>query len=79
MKDAFKFEKVFMENCKEEVILGISINSKLTFDSNANSICRKSGQKVCTLSRMSPYLEKDKKELLFKGMVKSQFSYCSLV
>ena len=54
MKDAFKFEKVFMENCKEEVILGISINSKLTFDSNANSICRKSGQKVCTLSRMSP-------------------------
>ena len=42
-------------------------------------MCRKAGQKLSALSRISPYLETDKKELLFKSMVKSQFSYCPLV
>ena len=42
-------------------------------------MCRKAGQKLSALSRISPYLETDKKELLFKSMVKSQFNYCPLV
>ena len=77
--DIFKFENVFLENSKEEVILGIAIDNKLTFDNHIKSICRKAGQKLSALSRISPYLEKDKKELLFKSMVKSKFSYCPLV
>ena len=40
---------------------------------------QKAGQKLSALSRISPYLETDKKELLFKSMVKSQFNYCPLV
>ena len=68
-----------LENSKEEVILGITIDNKLTFDSHIKSMCRKAGQKLSALSRISPYLETDKKELLFKSMVKSQFSYCPLV
>ena len=77
--DVFKFENVCLENSKEEVILGITIDSKLTFDSHIKTMCRKAGQKLSALSRISPYLETDKKELLFKSMVKSQFNYCSLV
>ena len=76
--DIFKFENVCLENSKE-VILGITINNKLTFNSHIKSICRKAGQKLSVLSRIPPYLKTDKKELLFKSMVKSQFSYCSLV
>ena len=75
----FKFENVCLGNNKEEVILRITIDNKLTFDSHIKSICRKAGQKLSALSRISPYLETDKKELLFKNMVKSQFSYCPLV
>ena len=77
--DIFKFENVCLENSKEEVILGITIDDKLTFDSHIKSICRKAGQKLSALSRISPYLETDKKELLFKSMVQSQFNYCPLV
>ena len=77
--DIFKFENVCLENSKEEVILGITIDNKLTFDSHIKSICRKADQKLSALSRISPYLEIDKKELLFKSMVKSQFNYCPLV
>ena len=72
--DIFKFE-----NSKEEVILGITIGNKLTFDSHIKSIYGKAGQKLSALSRISPYLETDEKELLFKSMLKSQFSYCPFV
>ena len=68
-----------MENNKEEVTLGISIDNKLTFDSHIKGICQKADQKLSALSRISPYHTKNKKELLFKSMVKSQFSFCSLV
>ena len=66
---------MFLENCKEEVILGITIDNKLTFYSHIESICRKAGQKPSALFNISSYLETDKKELLFKSMVKLQFSY----
>ena len=68
-----------LENSKEEVTLGITIASKLTFDSHIKSTCRKAGEKLSVLSRISPYLETDEKELLFKSIVKSQFNYCPLV
>ena len=77
--DIFKFENVCLENSIEELILGVTIDNKLTFDNHIKSICRKAGQKLSALSRISPYLETDKKGLLFKSMVKSQFNYCSLV
>ena len=77
--DILKFENVCLEKDKEEVILGVTIDNNLTFNSHIKSICRKAGQKLSALSRISPYLEADKKELLFKSMLKSQFSYCPLV
>ena len=77
--DVFKFENVCLENTKEELIVGIIIDNKLSFDSHIKSMCREAGQKLSALSRISPYLETDKKELLFKSMVKSQFNYCPLV
>ena len=74
----FIFENVYLENSKEEAILGISIDNKLTFDNNNNikSICRKAGGKLSALSRISLQLETNEKELLFKSMGKSQLSYC---
>ena len=68
--DIFKFEKVCLENSKEEVISGLTIDSKLTFDNHIKSISRKAGQKLSALSGISRYLETNKKELLFKSMVK---------
>ena len=73
----FIFENVYLENSKEEAILGISIDNKLTFDNNnIKSICRKAGGKLSALSRISLQLETNEKELLFKSMGKSQLSYC---
>ena len=57
----------------------MTIDNKLTFYSHIESICRKAGQKPSALFNISSYLETDKKELLFKSMVKLQFSYWLLV
>ena len=48
----FKFETMRLENSKEEVILGITIDKKLTFDSHKKSLCRKAGQKLRSLYRI---------------------------
>ena len=53
--DIFEFEDVCLENSKEEGILGITIDNKLTFDSQIKSICRTAGQKLSAHSRISAY------------------------
>ena len=38
-----EFDNLFLENSKEEVVLGVIIDNKLTFDSRIKSICIKAG------------------------------------
>ena len=52
--DTFEFEIASL-NSKEEVVLGVTINNKLTFDSHIKSICRKAGQKLGALLRITIY------------------------
>ena len=44
--DEFEFDNLLLENSKEEVVLGVTIDNKLTFDSHIKNICRKAGQKL---------------------------------
>ena len=60
-------------------ILGITLDRNLGFNTHAKNICRKAGQKLRALLRISPYLVQGKKGLLYKSMKKSQFNYCLLV
>ena len=62
-----------------EIILGITTNRKLTFNKHFKNLCKKAGQKLCALLRISPYLDENKKKLLYCSMTKSQFNYCPLV
>ena len=42
-------------------------------------MCRKTSQKLYALSRISKYISGDKKHLLFKSFIISQFNYCPIV
>ena len=75
----FTFKDVCFKNSKEEIILGITIDNKLNFDSHIKNMCKKTGQKLNALSRMSIFLNKDKKKIIFNVIIKSQFSYCPLI
>ena len=42
-------------------------------------MCRKEGQKMIALLRLSPYLDTNKRKTMYTTMVKSQLNYCPLV
>ena len=73
--DTFKFGNISLNNSKEEVILGLTIDNKLSFDNHIMKICRKASQKTSTSSRISNYLDSKQQETYFEGMIRSQFSY----
>ena len=47
--DIFNFENISLKNSKEEVILGLSIDNKLSFDNHVKKMCRKASQNACAL------------------------------
>ena len=68
-----------LKNCKELEVLGIRIDWNLNFKGHIKNICRKAGQKLSALLRILSHITTDKKALLYKSMIKSQFAYYPLV
>ena len=68
-----------LKNCKEVEILGIATDRNLNLKGHIKNICRRAGQNLGALLRISSHINTDKKTLLHKSMIKSQFAYCPLV
>ena len=81
-----KFENMICEVENAQVIethtvklLGIHIDSKLTFSNHMNTICKKASQKLNALSRLCAILPFYLRKMLMQAFFDSQFSYCPLV
>ena len=57
-------------------LLGVSIDNELKFDKHVLNILKKANSKLTTLSRMTKFMTFQKKRILYKAFVKSQFKYC---
>ena len=77
--DTLSLNEFNLKNSDHEIILGITIDRKLTFNKHIKNLCKKAGQKLSAILRISPYLDENKKKLLYCSMIKSQFNYCPLV
>ena len=77
--ETLNFNNLAVKNSKEVGILGTMLDRNMNFYTRIKNICRKAGQKLSALLRISPYLDQRKKNLLYKSMIKSQFNYCPLV
>ena len=82
----YKHEQVWANIGKDLVwksndvkLLGITINRDLKFDKHVLKHCSKANQKLSALSRMAKRLSFNKRRILFKAFVESQFKYCPLV
>ena len=60
-------------------LLGIDINTKLSFSGHIESICKKAGKKLNALSRQCTILSLNKRKILMSAYFISQFSCCPLV
>ena len=63
-----KYELMIANICDEQIIesnivklLGINIDSKLSFNDHFNTICKKALNKLCTLDNVQSYLSKEGK------------------
>ena len=64
---------------KEEVLIGVRIDSDLTSKEHVRSICSKANQKLHALTRVSEYMSLQKRRILMKSFITSQFNYCPIV
>ena len=69
--ETFIFKGLVMKNSKEQKILGITIDNKLTFKSHIRNLCKNASQKTGALSRLSNHLNDCQKRLILNSMVKS--------
>ena len=60
-------------------LLGVNIESELTFKNHMGIVCRKASQKLNALSRLCSIIPFHKRRMLMQAFFISHFSYCPLV
>ena len=60
-------------------LLGVWIDSDLSFDDHMNNICRNAAKKLNALSRQCAILHFYRRKMLMNAFFNSQFSHCPLV
>ena len=60
-------------------LLGVYIESELTFKNHMGIVCRKASQKLNALSRLCSIIPFQKRRMLMQAFFISHFSYCPLV
>ena len=68
-----------IESGMKQELLGITIDSNLSFEEHVNNICKKASQKLNAQTSISSYMDIQKRRAIMKSFVTSQFSCCSLV
>ena len=68
---------IIFEN-KDE-LLGIILDSKLSFEDNISNLCKNASQKLNVLARIAPYMCLEKRKTVMKAYIISQLGYCPLV
>ena len=62
-----------------EKLLGMIVDKDLSFDSHLKELYKKVNQKVSALARITRILPFQKRRIILKTFIESQFSYCPLV
>ena len=68
-----------VKNSREEKLLGVKIDSKLSFENHVSSLCKKVSQKLYALARVTHFMDLAKPKSLMKAFIRSQFNYCPLI
>ena len=68
-----------INNSQHVKLLGISIDNELNFNEHVHKLCKKASQKLHALSRVASYMNQERRRIIMKAFVQSQFGYCPLV
>ena len=76
---SIKIGEACVKESTEENLLGITSDQSLSFKQHVKTLCKKAGQKLHALARISRYMDTELLEQLMRAFVLSHFSYCPLV
>ena len=82
MKDEAMFAKFDGTTIWEEdsvKLLGLIIDSDLSFNSHIKMICKKASKKLTAILRMVRFISQKKRRVLVRTFFESQFNYCPLL
>ena len=66
-------------NSENEKLLGVFFDNELNFKTHVNKLCKKAGQKLHALARISNFMSLNKRKVMMNAFISSQFSYCPLI
>ena len=78
-KLSIEINGISIRTTEEVKLLGITIDSKLQFQSHVEAIFMTANEKVKASSRIARYLQKRKAYMLYKTFKRSTFNYCPLI
>ena len=70
-------EKIWESN--KQKLLGLDIDRNLNFNEHVSALCRKAGNKLFALVRLSNFMNFQQRRILLKTFIESQFGYCPLI
>ena len=68
-----------VHNSREEKLLGVKTDAKLSFENHVSFLCKKASQKLHALARVVNFMDLAKRKSLMKAFITSQFNYCPLI
>ena len=68
-----------IESSKKEKLLGVLIDTRLSFEHQITSLCKKAIPKLHALGRIADYMDFEKRRSIIRAFVISQFNYCLLI
>ena len=68
-----------VKNGREGKLLGVKIDTKLSFENHFSSLCKKASQKLHALARVVNFMDLAKRKSLMKAFITSQFNYFQLI
>ena len=74
-----KIEEFDVKNSRGEKLLGVKIDTKLSFENYVSSLCKKASQKLHALARIVNFMDLAKRTSLMKAFITSQFNYGPLL
>ena len=65
--------------CQTGKLLGITFDNQLTMTEHIKHICKQASNKLYALARISHYLSDQKRKILMRSFIISQFNYCPII
>ena len=72
-------DNAFLGSEESVKLLGVTIDQNLNFEEHINILIKEGNKKLHALMRIEKYLTQDKKRLIMKTFIESQFNYCPLL